>query len=273
MVSNFSIPKPGVNPLVANMGYLFGACTGVGVLLFMILPLTGGTINDDGSFNMTGMILPLILILFGALGPWGRYLIFGKNPDGARPLPQPEMDEINQQMHGKWQAEYNAQQGGLNNCMNRVQAQENDVANGNYTFTSYGKEGRTRRNVRKLMFHRTGDGRLYFDNYGAQVYILELPQKFVAVNFLGQDITWQRMSGGAQLENLNPVPTYSAGAPPGYSSAAPANNPSAPPSYNAGSTSSSGKTIAEQIEDLNNLRRQGVLTQSEFETAKTKVLA
>jgi len=270
MVDNFTIPKPQYNPIIANMGYLFGIISVIGFIMMVTMPLSAT--SSDGGVNMTSIFLPVILVLVGMLGPWIRYLIFARNPENARALPQHEMDEINQRMHGKWQSEYNAQQNGCN--MGVVQAQENDVANGNYTYTVRGKNG-TRSIVRKLIFYRSSDGRLWFDNYGAQVYELDLPNRFVAMNFMGQDVTWNRMSGGAQLENYNPVP---ASGPPAYTDPNPPSyNPSAPPSYDTGtnnSTSSAGgKTIAEQIKELNEMKQQGILSQSEFESAKAKILA
>jgi len=274
-MQNFTIPKPEVNPIIANMGYGFAACSILGFLLFIIIPAS----SMGPDFNPAVMLVPFIFFALGGAGPFLRYLIFARNPDDAKRLPQHEMDDIDQKMQGEWQIEYDAQQNNGIQCGQTNMAQDVDVANGNYTYTVYRKH-RTQKMVRKLDFFRSPDGRVWFDTLGGQVYQLDLPNKIVMTNYIGQNVTWNRTSGGANMANQPPV--YTNPNPPAY-------NPSAPPSYDSGTSApppvvsgsvapsnqnnSGGKTIGEQLKELHDLEKQGILSPSEFETAKAKILA
>merc|ERR1719354_1332157 len=68
------------------------------------------------------MLVPFLLFAIGGAGPFLRYLIFARNPDDARRLPQHEMDDIDQKMQGEWQIEYDAMQNGIQ-CGQMKQAQ------------------------------------------------------------------------------------------------------------------------------------------------------
>jgi len=282
-MQNFTIPRPQANPYIANAGYGFAACIALGFVMFAILPAS--TAKAGSGFNPAAVIVPMLIFMLGGLGPFIRYWIFAKNPDDARRLPENEMSDIDQKMQGKWQMEYDIHQNGIQ-CFQSTQVQEADVNNGNYTYTIYTRNRGMQKLMRKLEFFRSPDGRLWFDNYGLQVYELDLPNRFVAMNYIGQDVTWNRTSEGIQTTNHQPV--YN---PPAHNSNPPAYNPSAPPIYDFGPQSGSvappvttsaptqsgsnsgGKSIGQQLRELNDLKDQGILSQSEFETAKAKVLA
>jgi len=273
-MQNFKLLKPEGNPIIHNAGYGFAACSILGFLLFAILPAS--TTSFDSGPHPAAIIIPLLLFIFGGIGPFLRYWICARNPEDAEPLPQHEMDDINQKMEGQWQIEFS--QNPLLQCLGGT-VEEVEVSNGNYTRYVYRRHHGSTKVINKLQFFRSSDGRLWFDNYGQQVYELDLPNRFVIVNHMGVDLTWKRRSGEAQMNNQTPV--YTDSRPPAYNTNPPDYNPSAPPTYDSGTSgtvapsnqNSGGKSIGEQLRELNELKEQGILSQSEFETAKTKVLA
>jgi len=265
MVQNFRIPKPEVNQFIANFGYVCLGFQGLGILMAIIFFSSN---SYEGSSMMWIFVFPIGgMILFHL-----RYVIFARNPSDAQFLPQQELNQFRQQMRGKWTSESDPP----NSCNTGTKlVQEIDCVDAQYTYSYFTKNGQ-RQATRALNIFKTPDGKYWFDNYGAQIYQLDLPNSMVCVNYIGQDWTWRRTSDGAPESAMQ---SNASGAPPVYSA------PTAPPVYDGSMGSNNpgggdtewgkdaGKTIAEQIKDLNDLRDQGILSEAEFQSAKAKVLA
>merc|ERR1740129_1304493 len=112
---------------------------------------------------MNGMYVAILLPISAIALYYLRYVLLARNPSDARLLPQQELDQIHQQMHGKWQSHFTPSI----NCGNTQQSQSIDVANGNYTYTYYTKNHGQRQATRALNIYRSPDNKYWFDNYGA----------------------------------------------------------------------------------------------------------
>jgi len=207
MVQNFTIPKPEVHPVLANFGYVCGFL----VILGMIIGFVSFS-KPSWKRSSADMIIPIIIAALGPVLFYLRGVIFATNPSDAQLLPQEELNEIHQQMHGKWITTSPPQGFQINLTSSQI-SQNIDVANGQYTYTYYVKDRGQRQATRALNIYRTPDNKYWLDNYGNQIYKLDLPDLIVCNTYIGYDYTWRRTSDGvpdaamAPNVSIHPTPT------------------------------------------------------------------
>jgi len=197
-VDDFSVTKPS-NLIVGNLGILFGLSFWAGLIFFWVRLFKLEWVDGNNTEGVR-MMLGIFFSVAGLFGYLTRMWICRKNPVNAMPISQEEIMELADRMQGSWQSSVSSFQRYLQVTDRSLSPGELEIADGRYQYKYINSHGNEAVGGGEMDFYRTEDGKLYFRSVGAQVFLLDLPDTFAFVDYLGTDITWTKVSGDLTLQ-------------------------------------------------------------------------
>lgn len=203
----------------------------------------------------------LICYRTGSYNLWPMEL--GETPDDAVPLPQEDADRLRALLQGTWQGR---------NEVHHVDFTVT-VTGDKYSFSYISEETNEEETSPwfSFNFRKQPDGSLWFDDVGTKV--IEGPSVTLirAINSYKWRCQWRRHDPYAvRVYTSNPNTVNHVGPRPPVHPAP----GSAPPVYTKPTAPSGAPVdVSTQLSNLNDLKQQGLMSQSEFEAAKARILA
>jgi len=186
MVDNYVKPKPERHAAVVNLGYALVVLVVIGVLLL---------IADTKDW-----IIALCFCAFSYVLWYARHVYFGQNPPSAQLLDLDELTKFRKDMNGEWTAELDPKQPEFPPRSHPMiyfpsfGEKEIPTATVCVEGESYKADCGGRSVARNLQIFQSDDKRMWFDEYGLEIFELDLPKKLKLMDHLGFVITLTRIN-------------------------------------------------------------------------------
>lgn len=199
MVDNFAKSEPERHPVVSNVGYFSSFLALLGLILL---------IADTKDW-----IIALSFWVFAYTLWYARHVYFGQNPPSSELLDLAELTKFRNEMAGEWVAEMQTMQPDFpprsHPLIHCPSFSEEDTPTGSIFVEgeNYKVDCNSRKSRRSLQVFRSRDDRLWFDEFGLEIFELELPTKMKIMDHLGYVFTFRRPEEEDASHDVNPDQT------------------------------------------------------------------